>query len=401
MKHLILFSFFLFWGLTLSAQLTPAELVVKVNAHYQSVQRGHYTYRIKSLYLMDSDTFFRHGEVFYYKTNNRTDTIALFYHLYRDTVFNAFDGERYISILHNKKKIRAQNVSEWGGVTDFFKIRKKFEPTEPLLIPALTNTGHIPLPADRWDKYTLSTENGKYLLTRKGVEPMKQKIAPNADSVRFTTIWTIDAVTLDIIKYEDFVDVGIPSKQYDEAVYSRIDILPSTSSLEDHYNETALLQQGYELTEVPNKQSSPKPQVAVGDTVMDFRFWTGSGDMTSLLTMSEARYMVLDFWYKNCGPCNIAMPDMDRLVRAYSSKNIGFVALNCRDKDYQKVLNLYAPYNYAIPMRFADQSVLEQVKVTVFPTVLVVDRQEKKVVYTQRGTAEKHEQLEMFLKELR
>jgi thiol-disulfide isomerase/thioredoxin len=91
------------------------------------------------------------------------------------------------------------------------------------------------------------------------------------------------------------------------------------------------------------------------------------------------KVVVLDFWYRGCGWCMRAMPDMKGLAEKYRRAPVAFFAVNTDSKpaDAKYVADFFA-LPYPTLLAGADQPALQnaaiaqQYRVQVFPTVIVI-----------------------------
>lgn len=97
------------------------------------------------------------------------------------------------------------------------------------------------------------------------------------------------------------------------------------------------------------------------------------------------KVIVVNFWFINCPPCRMEIPELNELVESYKdNSNVIFLAIALDQKsDLREFLRL-SPFNYNI---IDNGTVLAQsYRVTSFPTHLVIDK-EGKVKFHTTGLA--------------
>jgi len=89
----------------------------------------------------------------------------------------------------------------------------------------------------------------------------------------------------------------------------------------------------------------------------------------------KGKVLVLNFWFVECKPCIMEMPELNRLVEKYKGKDVVFLAF-ARNKEEQirKFLKT-TPFNYRIVP--AATQVAEQYGVMGYPTHFLIDKEGK------------------------
>ncbi|MDE6000914.1 MAG: TlpA family protein disulfide reductase, partial [Clostridia bacterium] len=140
--------------------------------------------------------------------------------------------------------------------------------------------------------------------------------------------------------------------------------------------------------EIPSKvieESAPaNKSYALGEIMYDFGFTDVWSDHTQYYTLSELmqtkKAVVLNFWYRDCGPCRSEFPAIEQAYRSYSD-DIALVALTYRDStatiaDFRD--NYYAKDYNGMQLSFhmaQDLSGLYNMfGITAFPTTVIIDR---------------------------
>lgn len=93
------------------------------------------------------------------------------------------------------------------------------------------------------------------------------------------------------------------------------------------------------------------------------------------------KVLVINYWFINCKPCRMEMPDLNELVKEYKdSANVKFIAIGLDDKGAIKDFLELATFDYQI---VADgRSSTEKYGVTSFPTHVIVDKAGKVYFHT-------------------
>lgn|GEM_PF-1437126 len=88
----------------------------------------------------------------------------------------------------------------------------------------------------------------------------------------------------------------------------------------------------------------------------------------------KGKVVVLNFWFIGCAPCKKEMPELNKLVEKYKSKNVVFLAFEVNDNTPDKIKAVTSGnFNYTmIPAKRNGISV--QYKIKTYPTSYVIDQ---------------------------
>jgi thiol-disulfide isomerase/thioredoxin len=96
------------------------------------------------------------------------------------------------------------------------------------------------------------------------------------------------------------------------------------------------------------------------------------GSRLSLRSL-RGKVVVLDFWYRGCGWCIQAMPQIKELASDYKDNGVVVVGMNV-DADEKNALEVMKRLALNYDSVRATQPVLEAYGVDAFPTVVVIDQ---------------------------
>jgi peroxiredoxin len=128
---------------------------------------------------------------------------------------------------------------------------------------------------------------------------------------------------------------------------------------------------------------------AVGSVVADFTLADTAGNKTSLKSIGEGKkYIVLDFWSRECPAAKACEPAFVKLHKDFSSKNVAFVHVASNKKENKAEADVAATKEYAknagvtFPVLLdADNKIADVFGGLTTPHVFVIDVKDMKVVY--------------------
>jgi peroxiredoxin len=109
----------------------------------------------------------------------------------------------------------------------------------------------------------------------------------------------------------------------------------------------------------------------IGTKATDFNLKDLKGK-THLLSELKGKVVVLNFWFVECKPCIMEMPELNQLVEEFKEKNIVFLAIALNDKKQLKKFLKTTDFNYKVVAN--GQSSADSYGVKGFPTNVIIDQ---------------------------
>lgn len=111
--------------------------------------------------------------------------------------------------------------------------------------------------------------------------------------------------------------------------------------------------------------------LAVGTRFPDFLLQEANGPRRSLKDVTD-KVTIIDFWGTWCGPCIIAMPDLQDLYSRYHDRGLNVVGISVNDKP-GKAEKFIEKKGYSYQFLVQGDALAAQLRVDTFPTVYIVD----------------------------
>lgn len=94
------------------------------------------------------------------------------------------------------------------------------------------------------------------------------------------------------------------------------------------------------------------------------------------ISQIKDKYLVLNFWYTNCGKCKSELQDIEALVQKYKYRDIEF--LNVSINEEHTLNNYLDDKDYQVTMlRLNKKFVLDSLNIRLFPTYMIIDPKKK------------------------
>lgn len=128
------------------------------------------------------------------------------------------------------------------------------------------------------------------------------------------------------------------------------------------------------------KQEKIPQLIPVGSIAPDWTLPLYNKNENISLSSLKGKVIMLDFWFKNCGPCIESVPHLNAINNKFKNRNFEILGINTWDskKDISWFCNKHG-ITYKVIMNGKDLA--ENYGVNIFPTVILIDK-EGTVIYT-------------------
>lgn len=107
------------------------------------------------------------------------------------------------------------------------------------------------------------------------------------------------------------------------------------------------------------------------------------GNKISLAKLAkEKKVVVLNFWFTQCSPCNMEIPELNKLVADFKNKNVVFIALATNDKE--TLIEFFKTKQFDYKQVADCVQLATSYGVGGFPTNIILDKKSK-VVFCETG----------------
>ncbi|MEZ4920310.1 MAG: TlpA disulfide reductase family protein [Saprospiraceae bacterium] len=220
------------------------------------------------------------------------------------------------------------------------------------------------------------------------------------ETIHYSLTWKFRASDLSFESYVSHAEFT-RSPQHQEVYTSPVYRLPDSSRFEDYFKLDSLIGAGFTLWDAVKKERKKEPELLIS-YIPDLVLPVLSGDSLSLKAM-PGKLVLLDFWYKACAPCLMAIPAVDSLYQTYKANGLSVYSVNVSDKDQEDLKNFVVEREIHNPVLLDfDHKLSGALGTTAYPTFILVDPFSGKIVHMQRGFStnlrqELSEKIDVFL----
>lgn len=139
-----------------------------------------------------------------------------------------------------------------------------------------------------------------------------------------------------------------------------------------------------ELT-VTGKEAKTDGLPEVGDILPPFMLENFMGEEVSLSDL-PGEIFIIDFWGTWCGPCLLAMPDLQELHKEYNKKGLTIVGISVSDKE-GKPEKYVKSKGYSYTFLLNGDTYARGMMLDTFPTLFIVDKKGN-ILHAEKGRRE-------------
>jgi peroxiredoxin len=117
--------------------------------------------------------------------------------------------------------------------------------------------------------------------------------------------------------------------------------------------------------------TDPNANFVAGQMAKDIEAYDIDGSKISLKDL-KGKVVVLNFWFPQCQPCVMEMPELNTLVKKYKDDNVVFISVTFEKKETVQKFLSNRDFNY---LHITDnKTILSDYGVSTFPTHLLIDQ---------------------------
>lgn len=121
-------------------------------------------------------------------------------------------------------------------------------------------------------------------------------------------------------------------------------------------------------------------------TVTDFKFKDIDNNARTYNELKGEKLTLIDFWATWCGPCNKAIPELNKIYSLYKNKGVEIIGINC---DGPRSVSKVAPHSKALKIQYPvlidiNSELKTELNIMGLPTLIIVNSKGK-IVWIHEG----------------
>lgn len=375
----------------LRAQTTNgSEIIRALNPRIAAVEKGVFTIDARFKFADGEDTLAHRGTCYFFRKSN-PDSLAPFVVISEEKPVFAFDGENFYQEA-GPEMFWVTAVKDVGGLRRMLRgnVKKSNLIYEPLLRvdrPNLRPGGFdsVELTAARLNDLPML----RLTVRDTSIEEALGDVANNKIIAAYHWDIAIPDFYLARVGSEVWLFDGW---QYEEKLFSPITPLPDKAQFSDYFNPDKLAATFSFEQHDPNAPVKREQElIQAGATLPDFILSDLQGQTYSASEQQQG-LLLLDFWYKGCFPCQMAMPKLENLHQKYASKGLQVLGINPFDKNNDALKEWLKTRKVTYNTLFdPEKNLPKAVGIIGYPLLIIADAKTKKVLHVHSGFSEELE----------
>ena len=380
----------------------PEEILKKSFDKCQTIENGYYEMKHYMKYMSNKDTTLQIYKCYFNKLKD--DSIyssAFHYQMFSENEYKRdvlYTGDHFVNYSKNdstgsimSKKLWAKDIKSYSHNYTFYS--------------PLVNKESYPLPKDSLflDKKHVFEFIGEDTINNIPCYHIKMNIIPENDSTEMMK--TLRAENNYWINKQDYIPIQY-TIAYDlvmnnDTMYQFEKNVLTKYELNNLKSETQL-----ELSSIPSyinlEDYKPykSPELLPKDTIAPNWSLISLKDKTVNLSDYKGKLVLIDFFYKSCYPCMLALPALQDLHEKYNDKSLEVIGIDPYDtKEKDDIDNFLAKRSITYTILLGGKDVAKEYHVSGYPTMYLIDKNGK-IILSQVGYGEGvEEELEKIIKE--
>jgi len=354
----------------------PVDILQKSSAHCLSIQKGYYEMDKYMKYMSGADTIKVSYKAYYEKLPSDTIYHARFHYgqYTRDTNrYNVlYTGDEFITYSLQDSNGRIMQKSLWADeIVDYRHNYKFYDP--------LFREDAYPLPdQEDWEKEGISLMYlGEEKIRHMDCHHIQLNFVPENDSTEIMQslreefhfwIGKKDLIPWQYSIAYDLSMHGDTMFQYERIELTSLDLaaaktdsmlklssVPPYIRLKDHQ---------------PFKEPDPLPSDTLAPA---WQLVSLEGDTLSLIGL-RGKLVLIDFFYKSCYPCMLALPVLQELHEQYADQGLRIVGLDPYDGPEDDLANFLSKRGVTYPVLLGASETARTYRISGYPTVYLISK---------------------------
>ena len=382
--------------------LDTVEIMKKSSEKSQSIKNGYYEMERFMKHMSSKDTSLQIFNCYFNKLEN--DSIyssAFHYEVFSNDEYKRdvlYTGNDFVNYSKNDSAGRIMSKTIWAKEIKSISHNYKF-------YSPITNRESYPLPKDSTflDQKNTFEYLGEETINNNPCYHIRKNIIPDNDSTEMIKFlreeinYWINKQDYIPVQYSIAIDLVMNNDtmyQFEKNVLKKYDL----NSLK---NKSQL-----ELSSIPSyiklKDFKPykSPELLQKDTIAPNWSLISLKDKTVSLSDYKGELVLIDFFYKSCYPCMLALPALQNLHEKYNDKGLKLIGIDPYDtKEKDDIDNFLAKRGVTYTVLLGGKDIAKEYHVSSYPTIYLIDKKGK-ILFSHVGYGDgTEEKLEEVIKQ--
>ena len=174
-------------------------------------------------------------------------------------------------------------------------------------------------------------------------------------------------------------DISVITKIGNATEIISFEIRISDINLEDEISNKIFAQEKLSeyikvINYTPELEQRPNTLLAIGEKAPEWELSNSQGIKINLNDL-KGKIIIMDFWYKACGPCNKQMVKLQELHDKYPEDKVKFIGINTIDDPIEDKIDLFLENrNISMETVFDGKTIENDYQVTASPALFVINQ---------------------------
>lgn len=358
-------------GKSLNAQIPTKTTANSILGEIVSVLKNNgsflYTYTRETKY--HADNYYHKRTASFYLQRYEPGIIPLRYQAKEEDMHVIFNGKQLFSLDQKKGTIDSSTVTR-SGIKSNSHLYHSFAMLAECLPVVIEDEGFSKTVSDTLidgrDYWKISFEkSNSYFSTYSGLE----SIDPKYNLRRPYELIADKKTYLPKLFIARFVR-GNDDRDFIKMEYEKIQVQPQDLSVKTWSYAS------YTTKYKPFKPELKKEEIKIGQYFPGFLLpeYKPESNTKIAYTKYKGKTVLIEFWFKSCGPCMEAMPQYKELQSSFPADSFQFITINVEDKK-EDIAFFYKKYQPSYPMLYNGAMMFKELGFSACPTALLINEE--------------------------
>lgn len=381
MKKLLFILLFIIYSACLFGQLSAIQALDTLNDRIANIKKGHYEVKYGAKPAHKTDTVWHTGQVYFFKNQESSDSLAQFIGKWDDGSWVAYDGVFSYNIDFNKQFI---SIIEDPG-NGMHALQNHYA-RQGIFLPYL----YTKKPAFNGNLFQnallkeIKQEDSDYLqiIRQDTVKNSPKLSSTDSDTAINTRFLDIKMPNFALRRSQEWRVTSPRLQYYDFQVTPIIPLSDSLTFKSFFINIDSLVKAGFNIQRIKIPTTLEEiHDMKIGQVMPDFTLPNLDGDTVQLSDFQDG-WILFDFWFTTCYPCIKALPKIEKIHQTYKKYGLTVLGIHVQDEKGDYLKDFLKSYNISYSSLIDSKKVFtKKLGIVAFPLAVLMDAATKKIIY--------------------